>query len=246
MFIAFEGGDGSGKSTQARLLVEALREAGYDVLPTREPGGTPVGERLRSLVLDPGHAPIDPVTEALVFAASRSAHVRQLLRPALEAGRVVVTDRYVDSSVAYQGAGRDLGTRRVAELNEWATDGLHPDLTVLLDVDTATAAARRAAREASPGGAGPDRMEAEPEAFHERIRQAFLERAATDPGRYLVIDRALPVPEIAAAVLAHVTGLLESRESSGATAAEDTAAETAAAEDAAAEDAAHAAEGSRP
>src|SRR5690606_27957661 len=139
VFIAFEGGDGSGKSTQARLLVQWLRTGGHEVVQTREPGGTDVGERLRALVLDPQYAPIDPVTEALLFAAARSAHVRQLVRPALAAGSVVVTDRYVDSSVAYQGAGRGLGTGTVAELNEWATDGLHPDLTVLLDVDTATA-----------------------------------------------------------------------------------------------------------
>lgn len=222
MFIAFEGGDGSGKSTQARLLVERLRAAGHDVLPTREPGGTDVGEKLRELVLDPQYAPIDAVTEALMFAASRSAHVRQLVRPALDAGRVVVTDRYVDSSVAYQGAGRDLGTGTVARLNDWATDGLHPDLTVLLDVDPATAAARRTAREQSAGGAGPDRMESEPESFHERIREAFLERAAADPGRYLVLDRDLPVPELADEVLDRVTGLLGQRQSSGLMAANGT------------------------
>ncbi|MDI3329218.1 MAG: dTMP kinase [Micrococcus sp.] len=222
VFIAFEGGDGSGKSTQARLLVERLRAAGHDVLQTREPGGTEIGERLRALVLDPQYAPVDAVTEALLFAASRSAHVRQLVEPALAAGRIVVTDRYVDSSVAYQGAGRDLGTGTVARLNDWATNGLHPDLTVLLDVDTATAAARRTAREQSAGGAGPDRMESEPEAFHERIRRAFAERAAADPGRYLVLDAARPVGELAEAVLERVTALLEGRESSGAMAPDGT------------------------
>ena len=223
VFIAFEGGDGLGKSTQARLLVERLRAAGHDVLPTREPGGTDVGERLRELVLDPQYAPIDAVTEALMFAASRSAHVRQLVRPALEAGRIVVTDRYVDSSVAYQGAGRDLGTGTVARLNDWATDGLHPDLTVLLDVDTGTAVARRTAREQAPGGAGPDRMESEPEAFHARIQAAFTERAAADPGRYLVLDASRPVPELADEVLDRVSallgGLLDQPESSGVMAA---------------------------
>ncbi|MCY1159758.1 MAG: dTMP kinase [Citricoccus sp.] len=222
MFIAFEGGDGSGKSTQARLLVERLRAAGHDVLPTREPGGTDVGERLRELVLDPRYAPIDAVTEALMFAASRSAHVRQLVVPALEAGRIVVTDRYVDSSVAYQGAGRDLGTRTVAQLNEWATDGLHPDLTVLLDVDTGIAAARRVLREQSAGDAGPDRMESEPEVFHESIRNAFLNCAAADPGRYLVLDAARPVPELADEVLERVTGLLGQRGRSGAVASDGT------------------------
>ena len=216
VFIAFEGGDGSGKSTQARLLVERLKAAGHDVLPTREPGGTDVGERLRALVLDPQYAPIDAVTEALLFAASRSAHVRQLVQPALDAGQVVVTDRYVDSSVAYQGAGRDLGTGTVAQLNEWATGGLHPDLTVLLDVDTVTAADRRAAREQSAGGTGPDRMESEPEVFHARIRRAFTERAAADPGRYLVLDASRPAQGLADEVLDRVTRLLASRESPGA------------------------------
>jgi dTMP kinase len=225
VFIAFEGGDGSGKSTQARLLVERLEAAGHDVLPTREPGGTDVGERLRALVLDPQYAPIDAVTEALMFAASRSAHVRQLVRPALDAGQVVVTDRYVDSSVAYQGAGRDLGTETVAQLNDWATDGLHPDLTVLLDVDTVTAADRRSARERSAGGTGPDRMESEPEAFHERIRRAFAERADTDPGRYLVLDASRPVQDLADEVLDRVTRLLERQEPPAAMAAESAPAE---------------------
>lgn len=211
LFIAFEGGDGSGKSTQARLLAERLRADGRDALLTREPGGTPVGEQLRSLVLDPVHAPIDPVTEALIFAASRSAHVRQLVLPALEAGRTVVTDRYVDSSVAYQGAGRGLGADTVAELNAWATGGLRPDLTVLLDVDTATAAARRTAREQAAGGSGPDRMESEPEAFHQSIRTAFTDRAAADPRHYLVLDAAGEAAALADAVWARVAGLLAER-----------------------------------
>ncbi|MEW1981596.1 dTMP kinase [Citricoccus sp. NPDC079358] len=208
LFIAFEGGDGSGKSTQARMLAERLTAHGHDVLLTREPGGTDVGERLRSLVLDPVHSPIDPVTEALIFAAARSAHVRQLIRPALAAGRTVVTDRYVDSSVAYQGAGRDLGTDTVAGVNEWATGGLHPDLTVLLDVDTGTAATRRAGREQATGSTGPDRLESEPEPFHQRIRTAFTDRAAQAPERYLVLDAGRSAPEIAAEVWRQVAGLL--------------------------------------
>ncbi|MFC7401964.1 dTMP kinase [Citricoccus sp. GCM10030269] len=211
LFIALEGGDGSGKSTQARMLAERLRAEGHDVLLTREPGGTDVGERLRSLVLDPENAPIDPVTEALVFAASRSAHVRQLIRPALAAGRTVVTDRYVDSSVAYQGAGRELGTETIADLNTWATDGLQPDLTVLLDVDTATASTRRDARQQAPGGLGPDRMESEPETFHHRIRQAFMDRAAAAPERYAVLDAGRPAEDLAADILAGVRSRVRSR-----------------------------------
>ncbi|WP_413542887.1 dTMP kinase [Citricoccus nitrophenolicus] len=208
VFIAFEGGDGSGKSTQARLLADRLRQEGQDVELTREPGGTDVGERLRSLVLDPAHAPIDAVTEALIFAAARSAHVRQLILPALEAGRTVITDRYMDSSVAYQGAGRALGPETVAGLNEWATGGLRPDLTVLLDADTTTAAGRRATREQSPGGAGPDRLESEPEAFHQSIRTAFTDRAKAHPDRYLVLDAGRDIPALAAEVWARVAGLL--------------------------------------
>lgn len=212
-FIVLEGGDGSGKSTQLRLLAERLRAAGRDVVVTREPGGTGVGERLRELVLDPAHAPIDPVTEALLFAAARSAHVRQAIEPALEAGRTVVSDRYVDSSAAYQGAGRRLGLETVARLNDWATGGLTPDLTVVLDVDPDTAVSRRRARNRSSGAAGPDRMESEPADFHTRIRQAFLARAAQAPQRYLVLDAARPVQELAAAIAGRALALApESRE----------------------------------
>lgn len=215
IFIAFEGGDGSGKSTQVRLLADRLRQEGQDVLLTREPGGTDVGERLRSLVLDPEHAPIDAVTEALIFAASRSAHVRQLITPALAAGRTVLTDRYVDSSVAYQGAGRALGADTVAGINEWATGGLQPDLTVLLDVDTATASTRRAARAQTPGGTGPDRMESEPEAFHQSIRTAFTDRAAAHPERYLVLDAGREVPALAAEIWARTTAVLHGQLGTG-------------------------------
>ena len=198
-----EGGDGAGKSTQAQLLVNALEAAGRAVLRTREPGGTPVGEALRSLVLDHGNGEIDARTEALIFAASRAAHVRQVIRPALAAGAVVVCDRYIDSSVAYQGAGRGLGTDAVRSLNAWATEGLEPDLTVLLDVDPERGRDRRTA-----GQAAEDRMESEPDAFHLQIRRAFLETAQTDPGRYLVLDAGRPVDELARAVLQRVEALL--------------------------------------
>ncbi len=161
LFIAFEGGDGAGKSTQAARLAEALESRGLTVLRTREPGGTPIGEKLRSLVLDHGHGHIDAHTEALIFAASRAAHASQVIRPALERGEVVLTDRYIDSSVAYQGAGRNLGTEAVRSLNEWATYGLQPDLTVLLDVDPADGRRRRTA-----GDAAEDRLESEADDFH--------------------------------------------------------------------------------
>jgi dTMP kinase len=203
LFIAFEGGDGAGKSTQAAALAEALESRGLTVLRTREPGGTPIGEKLRSLVLDHGHGHIDAHTEALIFAASRAAHASQVIRPALERGEIVLTDRYIDSSVAYQGAGRDLGTDAVRDLNEWATSGLRPDLTVLLDVDPALGRRRRTA-----GDAPEDRLESEADEFHARIRAAFLELAVARPETYLVLPAQLPVGDLAARILGRVDALL--------------------------------------
>ncbi|WP_331460822.1 dTMP kinase [Arthrobacter sp. zg-Y769] len=203
LFIAMEGGDGAGKSTQAQRLAAALQEAGRTVLRTREPGGTPVGEQLRALVLEHGNGEIDARTEALIFAASRAAHVQQVIEPALAAGTVVVCDRYVDSSIAYQGAGRQLGTEPVRILNTWATGGLEPDLTVLLDVDPARGRDRRTA-----GQAVEDRLESEPDAFHLQIRLAFLEAAQAAPGRYLVLDAGRPVDELAETILRRVEKLL--------------------------------------
>lgn len=203
LFIAFEGGDGAGKSTQAARLAETLESRGLTVLRTREPGGTPIGEKLRSLVLDHGHGHIDAHTEALIFAASRAAHATQVIRPALERGEIVLTDRYIDSSVAYQGAGRDLGKDAVRSLNEWATSGLQPHLTVLLDVDPEVGRQRRTA-----GDATEDRLESEADDFHARIRDAFLELATGRPESYLVLPAHLPVEDLAAKILASVEGLL--------------------------------------
>jgi dTMP kinase len=205
LFIAFEGGDGAGKSTQAARLAETLETRGLTVLQTREPGGTPIGEKLRSLVLDHGHGHIDAHTEALIFAASRAAHASQVIRPALERGEVVLTDRYIDSSVAYQGAGRDLGADAVRTLNEWATSGLQPDLTVLLDVDPADGRRRRTA-----GDAAEDRLESEADEFHSTIRGAFLDLAASRPDTYLVLPADLPVNELAVRILTRVDALLAS------------------------------------
>ncbi|WP_255868182.1 dTMP kinase [Arthrobacter sp. zg-Y844] len=203
LFIAMEGGDGAGKSTQAQRLAAALQETGRTVLRTREPGGTPVGEQLRALVLEHGNGEIDARTEALIFAASRAAHVQQVIEPALAAGTVVVCDRYVDSSIAYQGAGRQLGTDAVRTLNDWATGGLEPNLTVLLDVDPERGRDRRTA-----GDAAEDRLESEPDAFHLQIRLAFLEAAQAAPGRYLVLDAGRPVDELAETILRRVEKLL--------------------------------------
>jgi dTMP kinase len=199
LFIAFEGGDGAGKSTQVRLLAEWLRAQGADVLTTREPGGTSTGRSIRALLLDPSTS-LTPRAEALLYAADRADHVASLVDPALRAGSVVITDRYVDSSLAYQGAGRELARDEVRRLSTWATGGLVPDLTVVLDLP-ADVGLRRA-------GGTPDRLEAEPLAFHERVREGFLALADRDPGRYLVVDAELPPEQVAAAVRVRVAPLL--------------------------------------
>ncbi|BBE21637.1 hypothetical protein MN0502_05200 [Arthrobacter sp. MN05-02] len=196
LFLAFEGGDGAGKSTQAAMLCRALEDSGRTVVRTREPGGTVIGEKLRSLVLEHGHGEIDARTEALLFAASRAAHVQQVIVPALERGDVVVCDRYIDSSVAYQGAGRGLGAQAVLDVNLWATDGLRPDLTVLLDVDPAEGRSRRTA-----GAAAEDRLESEPDGFHAGIRSAFLDLSRQEPGRYLVLAASRAPEELHRAIL---------------------------------------------
>jgi dTMP kinase len=202
LFLAFEGGDGAGKSTQARLLADALTAAGREVVLTREPGGTPAAEAMRHVVLTPEFAGLDPRAEALLYAASRAEHVARLVRPALARGAVVVTDRYVDSSIAYQGVARGLGADVVTELNLWATGGLVPDLTVVLDVDPGTGLARVSDR---------NRLEDEPEEFHAVAVRAFRDLAAAGPERYLVIAASGDRHEIAAEILARVERLLAER-----------------------------------
>ncbi|WP_432135190.1 dTMP kinase [Streptomyces sp. bgisy154] len=193
-FIALEGGDGAGKSTQAEALAEWIRAKGHEVVLTREPGATPVGKRLRSILLDVSSAGLSHRAEALLYAADRAEHVDTVVRPALERGAVVISDRYIDSSVAYQGAGRDLSPVEIARISRWATDGLVPHLTVLLDVAPETA--RERFTEA------PDRLESEPAEFHARVRSGFLTLAAGDPGRYLVVD-AGQEPEAVTTVIRH-------------------------------------------
>ncbi|MDU0301145.1 dTMP kinase [Streptomyces sp. PAL114] len=193
-FIALEGGDGAGKSTQAEALADWIRSKGHEVVLTREPGATPVGKRLRSILLDVSSAGLSHRAEALLYAADRAEHVDTVVRPALERGAVVISDRYIDSSVAYQGAGRDLSPTEIARINRWATDGLVPNLTVLLDVSPE--AARERFTEA------PDRLESEPAEFHARVRSGFLTLAAADPGRYLVVD-AGQEPEAVTTVIRH-------------------------------------------
>ncbi|WP_206308177.1 dTMP kinase [Streptomyces sp. A1277] len=179
-FLALEGGDGAGKSTQVEVLAEWIRAKGHEVVVTREPGATPVGKRLRSILLDVSSAGLSNRAEALLYAADRAEHVDSVVRPALERGAIVISDRYIDSSVAYQGAGRDLAPTEIARISRWATSGLVPHLTVLLDVAPETA--RERFTEA------PDRLESEPPEFHARVRSGFLTLAAADPTRYLVVD----------------------------------------------------------
>ena len=194
VFIAFEGGDGAGKSTQVGLLVDAFAAAGRTVLRTRQPGGTPLGQALRDLVLHGDH--VSPRAEALIFAADKAQHVDLVIRPALDAGRVVVTDRYTDSSTAYQGAGRDLGAPEVHDLQMWAVDRLLPDLTVVVDVSAAEGRRRR--------GEVHDRLESEHDGFHEAIRAHVLAMAQADPARYRVVDGAAGADTIHAAVVARL------------------------------------------
>ena len=184
LFVTFEGGDGAGKGTQLGLLGAWLTDAGHRVVRTREPGGTGLGLELRELIL---HRPdeIAPRAEALMYAADRAQHVATVVRPALADGAIVLQDRYLDSSVAYQGSGRDLGADEVRSLSLWATDGLLPDLTVLLDIDPGIGLARVAAANRDREY---DRLEAESLAFHTRVREAFLSLAAREPERWLVLD----------------------------------------------------------
>lgn len=179
LFLALEGGEGSGKSTQAALLVDWLESLGQPVLLTREPGGTAVGAVLRRIVLDNATGELSPRTEALIYAADKAEHVDRVVLPALADGMIVLTDRYVDSTLAYQGAGRDLGVAELEAVARWATAELRPHLTIVLDIDPAIGHTRFE---------GADRMEAEPLEFHQRVRQHFLDLAAADPAHYLVVD----------------------------------------------------------
>lgn len=208
-FIALEGGEGVGKSTQARRLAAWLESLGHAVVVTHEPGGTDVGRRLRSVLLDlpapdvagqrTAHQALSPRAEALLFAADRAEHVASVIAPALALGHVVITDRYVDSSVAYQGAGRDLAAVEVAKLSRWATDGLVPDLTVVLDLPSEEGLRRVQI---------PDRLESEPLAFHERVRERFLDLARRGGSRYLVVDAAAPVKQITGQLRARLEPVL--------------------------------------
>ena len=194
LFITLEGGDGSGKTTQSRLLLEWLLEGGHTVVESREPGGTELGIELREIILH-RRGYMAPRAEALLYAADRAHNIATKVRPALERGEIVLQDRYFDSSVAYQGAGRVLEPTEVRDLSLWAAEGLVPDVTVLLDIDVEAGRARL-----DTSRTQYDRLEAEQRDFHSRVRESYLELARAEPERFLVIDATLPVEEIAAAI----------------------------------------------
>ena len=202
LFVTLEGGDGSGKTTQAELLEQWLTQAGRTVVRTREPGGTDLGVEVREIVLHSrGH--VAPRAEALLYAADRAHHIATRVRPALERGDVVIQDRYLDSSVAYQGAGRVLDAVEIRSLSLWAAEGLLPDLTVLLDLDEGAARDRL-----DTVRTRYDRLEAEKSDFHARVRAAYLDLAEAEPERFLVIDATLPIDDIAAAIRGRLEELL--------------------------------------
>ncbi len=206
--ITFEGIDGSGKSTQLRMLANYLKEVGCEVLLTREPGGTPVGVRLRGALLD-AHEEVDPLTELLVFAADRAQHVRRVLRPAIAAGKVIISDRYADATVAYQGAGRGFSPELIAEIVQLATEGLKPDLTVLFDLSVEDSIARTSKR-ANAKNKG-DRLDAEASDFHVRVRDAYLQIARAEPERVKIVETNRPPEETHQRVKQIVVPFLKSR-----------------------------------
>jgi dTMP kinase len=199
LFVCFEGGEGAGKSTQAVRLGDRLREDGHVVVLTREPGDTPVGAEMRRIVLDPATGELADRTEALLYAVDKAEHIHAVVGPALERGEVVITDRYVDSTLAYQGAGRSLDADELEWVARWATHDLRPHLTVLLDLEPSAGLTRFEGR---------DRIEGESLGFHQRVREGFLALAAADPGHYLVLDARDDIEAIAKAVLERVQGLL--------------------------------------
>ncbi len=202
LFITFEGGDGAGKTTQSKLLATWLEQRGYEVVHTREPGGSSLGDSVRNVLLHGGH--VYERAEALLYAADRAQNIAEVVRPALERGAAVVQDRYIDSSLAYQGAGRPLPQDEVRHINEWATGGLWPALTVLLDMNPEVAISRREA-----AGQKADRLEREAAEFHLRVRAEYLKLASAEPQRFLVLDATQPVVELHERITARVAPLVE-------------------------------------
>jgi len=208
--ITFEGIDGCGKTTQMRLLGQYLTERGVSVVPTREPGGTELGRKVRSALLDGGAGSVEPLAELLLYAADRAQHVRRVILPALAEGKVVLSDRFYDATTVYQGYARGFDLKLVNQLNELATGGLNPDLTLLFDLDVETGLKRTMRRGDGAGvTAGPDRLDQEPVEFHERVRKAYLEIAAREPERFRVIPSAGPAEETFELMIRAVRDLLQ-------------------------------------
>jgi len=207
-FLTFEGPDGSGKSTQARLLAERLRAKGHQVLETAEPGGTPIGQQIRRILLDPANQDLRPTTELLLMFAARAQNVEQWILPALEDGKIVVCDRFTDSSIAYQGAGRGLGWETVLDLDRIACRGLVPDLTLCIDIDTKTGLARAHSRNRTDTGKQESRIDEQSVEFHERARAAYHELSRRESGRFWLIDGDGAPEEIAAQVWEMVSKVL--------------------------------------
>ena len=205
-FLTFEGIDGCGKSTQMRMLASELRLRGVDVLTTHEPGGTVLGKRLRAALLDPAES-VDPLAELLIYAADRAQHVRTIVRPALEAGQIALSDRYADSTIAFQGAGRGFPPQLVQTVVDLATGGLKPDLTLIFDLPVAECMARTMRR--TDGGIHNDRLESEDVTFHTRVRNAYLELAAAEPERVHLVDASGTVDETHDRVMQLVLPFLE-------------------------------------
>lgn len=207
-FITFEGIEGCGKSTQVRLLAGKLSTQGMDVLVTREPGGCPVADKIRSILLDADNSGLTPSAELLLYAAARAQHVAEIVHPALKAGRTVICDRFTDATIAYQGYGRGLDRALIARLNADASAGTSPDLTVLLDCPVETGLKRAFARINSTTGAREERFELESVQFHQRVRDGYLALAAEQPNRFLVVDGSGGIDITAAAILSAVTARL--------------------------------------
>jgi dTMP kinase len=192
LFVTFEGPDGAGKSTQTSLVAELLQNAGYQVVMTREPGGTPLGERIRSVLLEPGECAIVPRAEALLMSAARAQHVSDVIKPALDKGAIVLCDRFTDSTLAYQGAGRGLPIPELEQLQQFAVGSLSPDLTILLDISAKSGIRRR-----FDSGVPLNRLDQDDLAFHDRVREWYVQAAGDDPGRWVVFDATRDPDELA-------------------------------------------------
>ncbi|MFM1864410.1 MAG: hypothetical protein RL677_190 [Actinomycetota bacterium] len=199
LFIVFEGGDGAGKTTQIEKLAEFLRSKNREVLVTREPGGTVMGKSIRDWLLEQTEVEVDPKSEALLFAADRAHHMHTLIRPALAANKIVIGDRHIDSSVAYQGVARNLGIENIKNISLWAVDGILPNLIIVLDIDVEVGQSRLNRK---------DRLDRESKEFHEKVNKAYLELAAMNPKKYLIIDAQLPIDEIARQIQDRVEKLI--------------------------------------